>query len=139
MAQLPLYADRNAKWYCSKQCKVGVFDRLILSAGGITAREMMEGTVPRFAGYPIVQMAAMPAQDQPAATLNGVIMLFFGDLSLAATLGTRRGITVKRLEERYAEYDQIGIQATERMCINVHDIGGAAGVYGPVVGLQGTT
>ncbi len=137
-AALPLYADSGAKWYCSKTCKVAVLDRLILTAGGVTAREMMQGTAPMFGGYPVVQMAAMPTDDS-AAALNDKIMLFFGNLAMSATLGSRRGVTIKRSEERYLEYDQIGIQATERFCINVHDIGGATGVRGPVVGLLGTT
>jgi HK97 family phage major capsid protein len=136
MAALPQYADTNAKWYCSKTCKVAVFDRLIAAAGGVTGREMMEGSrTPMFMGYPVVQMAAMPSDDSSA--LASVIMLFFGDLSMAATFGTRRGITIKVSDQRYIEYDQIGIQATERFCVNVHDIGAGTGVRGPVVGLYG--
>lgn len=138
MAALPLYARRRAKWHCSPLAKVAVFDRLIQAAGGATMRETAEGPgVPRYMGYPIEEWPAMPTDDA-AAALNGKIMLFFGDYSMAATLGTRRGITLKKSEERYIEYDQIAIQATERFCIVNHDIGESA-TRGPVVGLQGTT
>ncbi len=139
MAALPKYARRRAKWHCSPLCKVAVFDRLLQAAGGATMRETADGPgVPKYMGYPIVEWPAMPTDDS-AAALNDKIMLFFGDLALAATLGTRRGITIKVSSERYLEYDQIGIQATERFCTNIHDIGGTTGVRGPVVGLLGTT
>jgi HK97 family phage major capsid protein len=51
-------------------------------------------------------------------------------------MGERRGITVKTSEERYFEYDQIAIQATERVDINVHDVGDAT-TAGPIVALIG--
>ncbi len=91
--------------------------------------------MPKFMGYPIVETPAMPSIDAGTA-MNGLIGIIFGDMKLSTTLGDRRGITVKVSTERYLEYDQIGIQATERFCIVNHDIGGAAGVYGPLRGLQ---
>jgi HK97 family phage major capsid protein len=137
MGALPLYARANAKWYCSPLAKVAVFDRLMAAGGGNTIQNLASGAPARYMGYPIVEAAAMPTVDAGAA-LNAKIMLFFGDLSMAATLGDRRGITVKVSNDRYFEYDQIGIQATERFCIVNHDIGGTA-TRGPVVGLLGNT
>jgi len=141
MAALPLYARRNAKWHCSPVAKVAVFDRLLQAAGGATMRETADGVaVPKYMGYPIEEWCAMPTVDQPAATLNNLIMLFFGDYSMAATLGSRRGITIAKSVDRYFEYNQIAVRAIERFCINNHDIGGAAATSrGPVVGLLGTT
>ena len=81
----------------------------------------------------------MPTVDQPATALNDVVMLMFGNMNMSSKMGVRRGITVKRLVELYAANDQIGIIASERMTINHHTIGGAAGVRGPIVGLLGTT
>lgn len=138
MAALPLYARPRAKWHCSPLAKVAVFDRLILAAGGATMRERVDGTYKaQYMGYPIEEWPAMPSVDAGAA-LNNQIMLFFGDYGMAATLGTRRGITIKRSEERYIELDQIAIQATERFCIVNHDIGDATN-RGPVVGMLGGT
>lgn len=131
---LPMYARMRAKWFCSPECKAQVFDRLALAAGGNTARDMAEGAIPKYAGYPIIEGAVMPT-----TVSNGIIAFWFGDLSMSTTFGDRRGITVKVSDQRYLEYDQIGIQATERFCIVNHDIGGGSGVRGPVVGLQGTT
>jgi len=140
MAALPLYARRGAKWHCSPVAKVAVFDRLLQAAGGASMRETADGVaIPKYMGYPIEEWSAMPTVDQPAATLNNVIMLFFGDYSMSSTLGSRRGITIAKSVDRYFEYNQIAVRAIERFCINNHDIGGAAGVRGPVVGLLGTT
>ena len=138
MAACPQYALANAKWYCSPTAKAGVFDRLALAAGGNTVRDIAAGAAAQYSGYPIVTGAAMPSDDA-AAALNAKIMLWFGDMRKAVTIGDRRGITLKVSSDRYLEYDQIAVQATERFCSVVHDIGGATGVRGPIVGLLGNT
>lgn len=138
MAKLPAYALPNAKWYCSARAKTGVFDRLAMAAGGNTTAHLAAGGQAAYSGYPIVTSAAMPTDDSSAA-LNAVIMLFFGDLSLSTTLGDRRGITVKVSNDRYLEYDQIGIQATERFCVVNHDLGTNTTGTSPLVGLLGNT
>lgn len=133
MALLPTYALPRAKWYINPAGKAGLFDRIALEAGGNTTREMASGAQPMFAGYPVIVSSAMPA-----APVNGEIALLFGDLTMSSTLGDRRGITIKVTDQRYIEYDQIGIQATERFTIVNHDIGNTS-VAGPVVALQGNT
>ena len=135
MAALPKYARRGAKWHCSPYAKVQVFDRIALALGGMTAPLIAAGANKSYAGYPIEEWAAMPTSN---TALASKIMLFFGDMKLSTTLGERRGITIKVSDQRYIEYDQIGIQATERFCVVNHDIGGAAATTrGPVVGLYG--
>lgn len=137
---LPQYADANAKWHCSRVAKLAVFDRLSRAAGGNTVINMATGIAKSYADYPIVVWPSMPSDDSSAA-LNNKIMLMFGDLELSSKFGTRRGITIKRLDERYAEYDQIGIRLTERYDINHHSITGAtpASDRGPIIGLLGGT
>jgi HK97 family phage major capsid protein len=135
MGALPKYAKKNAKWYCSPTCKAAVFDRLALAMAGNNAASIAAGAAPRYCGYDIVEMAAMPSTDG----VNTVIMFLFGDLRKSSTLGDRRGITIKVSDQRYIEYDQIGIQATERFCIVNHDIGGAAATTrGPIIGWLAT-
>jgi len=131
---LPMYARSGAKWHCSPEAKAGIFDRLSLAAGGNNASDLGAGATAKYAGFEIAEAAGMPS-----TMANGLIALWLGDMSLSSTLGDRRGITLKVSSERYLEYDQIGIQATERFCIVNHDVGGTSGVRGPVVGLQGTT
>ena len=140
LAVLPKYARRGAKWHCSPLAKSEVFDRLMAAAGGNTNRNMAEGQPASYMGYPIAEWTAMPTADAGAA-LNGKVMMIFGNMEMSSKMGVRRGITLKRLEERYAEYDQIGIRMTERFTINHHTITGAtpATDRGPVVGMVGTT
>jgi len=134
MAKIPKYAETNAKWYCSQPAWALVFQRLIAAAGGVTMMELTAGKPTRsYLGYPV-----MIDQTWPTVTtdISDTAMIGFGDLGKAVTMGERRGITVKTSEERYFEYDQIAIQATERIDINVHDVGDAT-TAGPMVALIG--
>jgi HK97 family phage major capsid protein len=133
MSLLPTYALPRAKWYINPAGKAACFDALALAAGGNTTREIASGAEPMFAGYPVVVSAAMPS-----APTDQTVAILFGDLSLSSTFGDRRGITIKVSADRYLEYDQIGIQATERFCIVNHDIGDTS-TAGPVVALVGNT
>jgi len=133
MSLLPAYAIPRAKWYISPAGKAGLFDAIALAAGGNTTAQIASGAQPTFAGYPIVVSPAMPS-----APTNATVAFLFGDLSLSTTFGDRRGITIKTSSERYIEYDQIAIQATERFCIVNHDIGDTS-TAGPIVASVGTT
>lgn len=134
MAALPKYAERNAKWYGSQVAWALVFQRLMAASGGTSLIDLSGGKPQRsYLGYPAVIDQTLPTS---TGSLVNVAMLFFGDLSLAATMGERRGITVKTTEERYFEFDQIGVQATERVDINVHDLGDTS-TAGPLIALVG--
>lgn len=139
MGKLPMYARVGAKWHCSPLAKVAVFDRLLRAAGGNTNANLAAGQPLMFNGYPIEEWPAMPEADAGAA-LNDKIMLMFGNLELSSKFGTRRGVTIKTLMERYADTDEIGILATERFDINHHSITGKTSAdAGPIVGLLGGT
>lgn len=133
MARLPKYAEKNAKWYCSMPAWNVVFQRLAAAAGGVTAQEMTSKINRSFLGYPVVIDQTLPTS---TGDLSDLPMLYFGDLSLAARMGERRGIRVKTSDDRYFEYDQIGIQATERVDVVVHDVGDTT-TAGPIVALIG--
>lgn len=127
----------NAKWFCSQRAKAGVFDRLALAAGGNTTSQIADGPQFAYSGFPIVVNAAMPVTDT-ANALDSVIMLAFGDLRLASSMGIRRGIRIQVLTERYADFDQIGVKATERVDIVNHDLGDGT-LMSPLIGLLGNT
>jgi HK97 family phage major capsid protein len=133
MSLLPTYALPRAKWYIHPAGKAGLLDAIALAAGGNTTREIAAGAQPMFAGYPVVVSSALPS-----APTNGTVAFLFGDLTMSTAFGDRRGITVKVSNDRYLEYDQIGIQATERFCIVNHDIGDTSNA-GPIVASVGTT
>src|SRR5205807_2108913 len=86
--------------------------------------------VPDYLGAPIVTSEVMPAT---AATTDYVnkVMVLYGRFDLAASLGSRRGIEMQVLVERYAELGLLGVIATERFDCVVHDLGSTS-VKGPV-------
>lgn len=131
MGTLPQYALSNAKFYCSQVAFATTFERLIAAAGGNSISTLDGAIQYRYLGYPIVISQKLPLI---TTTLTTKAMLFFGDLTKAAAMGERRGVTIRRLEERFADTDQIGIMGTERFDINVHDMGDNTNA-GPLVSL----
>lgn len=131
MGLLPQYALPNAKFYVSQMGFAATFERLVATAGG-NSISTLDGSISyRYLGFPIVISQKLPLI---ATTLTTKAMLFFGDLTLAAAMGERRGVTIRRLDERYADSDQIGIMGTERFDINVHDAGDNTNA-GPIVAM----
>lgn len=119
----------NAKWYCSPAFKAQVFDRLSLTMGGVTRNEFAVGTIGSFLNYPIVSVNALPSVDG-----TNQLDCLFGDISLAASLGSR-------LDVEMAIDDSVGfntystfLRAVVRHDINIHDIGSTtAGAPTPLV------
>jgi HK97 family phage major capsid protein len=133
MAPLPQFALPGARWYASQPGKALVFDSLAAAAGGTTMMQMGDRPQPAYLGYPIAISQKMSVS---TGDLENVAMLLFGDLSMAATMGDRRGFRVRLLEERYAELDQLAVVAFERFDIVVHDLGDGT-TAGPIVALIG--
>lgn len=133
MAALPKFAEPNAKHYCSRQGKVLVFDALVAAAGGNNIQTLGGKPQQSYLGYPIVDTQAMPTS---TGDLSDLAMFLFGDLNKAVTMGDRRGFRFQVLQERYAEYRQIGVIGDERFDIVVHDLGDTT-TGGPIVALIG--
>ena len=136
MALIPQFAKANSSWYCSPTAQELVFNAIKIAGGGNTRDLLSDADKPRFLGYPIEVSPVFP--DDGAADLNGLVMLGFGNLRQAVTLGDRRGIRIALSSEKYWEEDQIGIKGTMRHDINVHDLGTAT-VKSPFAVLTGTT
>jgi len=134
MALIPEYAKPGSVWLCSTEAKTAVFDSLRAAAGGATGAELTGGYRPSFLGYPIEVSPVLPAG--LATDYTALAMLGFGNLGMAATLGSRRGIRVGLSDQRYWSSDQIGVKGTERFDINVHDLGSAT-VKSPFAVLTG--
>lgn len=135
MAAIPQYAKRGAAWYCSPTAQELVFNAIKIAGGGNTRDMLAQSDQPRFLGYPI---EVTPVMNDVTTALNGLVMIGFGNLRMAATLGDRRGIRVALSSEQYWEEDQIGVKGTERLDINVHDMGSTT-VKSPFAVLVGTT
>ena len=128
MGLLPQYALPGAKWFMSQQMFYTVVAAIMAGAGGNRLDILTNPAEPRFLGFPVVF-----AQKLPIATAgSGKVQILFGDLSKAAALGERRGVTIRRSDHRYFENDQIGLLGTERFDINVHDAGDSS-TAGPIV------
>jgi HK97 family phage major capsid protein len=135
-AKLPVYADTpRAKWYCHKSVYWNVMVKLALAAGGSTGAEATQGVAKRFLGYDVEFVQVMPSVEA-----NSQVCALLGDLSLAASFGSRRDTTIAVSEHSRFANDQLEIRGTERFDINVHDVGNASAtaglrVPGPIVGL----
>jgi HK97 family phage major capsid protein len=130
---LPEFPGINPRWFCSKRANSLVFEALKTAGGGNTIMDLGGRPNLQWLGDEIVISQAMP---KVTTTLGTSIMLVYGDLDMGVTFGDRMGFEVDVLTERYAEYRQIGIIATERMDIVVHGLGSTTAA-GPICGLYG--
>jgi HK97 family phage major capsid protein len=139
IALLPQYADTaRAGWYCHRSFYYGVMQRVELAAGGVTMNEVATGDRrprPLFLGYPVNFSQVFPRTDA-----NSQIAALLGDLSLGAMMGDRRTRTIFTDPYSLSNFDQIQVRGTERVDINVHDVGNASATPaqrqpGPIVGL----
>jgi HK97 family phage major capsid protein len=136
MAAIPQYAKPRSKFYCSPVALELVFNAIKVGASGNDLTGLANQVEPRFLGYPI-ELSEVFAGDA-AATYNGAVVLGFGNLAQASTLGSRREIRFATTDARYWEQDQIGVKATLRHDINVHDLGSTV-KSSPFAVLVGTT
>lgn len=109
----PIVGAQNA-WYFSPVVFHSKVRDLLLAAGGNTQGVIEGGQQLSLLGYPVNLVSCMPAA--PAA---GELVAVFGDMRLGAYFGDRRALNFKTLNELYAENDQIGVVATERIDIKV--------------------
>jgi HK97 family phage major capsid protein len=132
VALLPTRALPNVKIYVSLVGYGAAFVQLAAASGGLAATVDANGNLSaNFNGFPIVITQSLPAI---TTTLTTKLMMVAGDLRQAVALGERRGLTIQRLDERFADTDQIGVKATERVDIVCGDLGDNQNP-GAVVGL----
>jgi len=132
---LPTYARPNAKWYCSQMAYSLVFESLLMAQGGSGTNDLANGAPPRYMGFPIVISQVLAST---TSACNNTHLLLFGDLRQACTMGVSRDVTIATTNDRYFEYDQVGIRGTERFDINFHEYGDASNA-GAMVALIGNT
>ena len=115
-----VYPGAMNRWYMHSAVYWASAARLQNAAGGNAVQDLGNGPVMSFLGYPVVFTQVLPST---TGTLASTIVAYFGDLSLAATLGVRRGVSTAVSTERYFDEDMIGIRCTERIAINIHERG----------------
>lgn len=132
LGKLPLYAQPGAKWYISQYGFATSMARLAYAGGGNTTQNIAGRAQLSFLGYPVEIVQVMNAV---AGSDVSKIKALFGDLRKASMMGERRGVSIATSTERYFDQDQIAIRGTERIDINVHDLGDAT-VPGPIIALK---
>jgi len=130
IGMLPMYPGIRPEWYISQAGWAASMMRLADAAGGNTTTDIEGKRADSFLGYPVNKVQIMNSTLGAQTSTNG--LAYFGDLSMGTTLGSRQGIQVEADSSRYFEYRQIAIQGTERVDINVHDVGDTSNA-GPVI------
>jgi HK97 family phage major capsid protein len=130
VAKLPQIPGIRPVWFVHSANYWNVMARLQFAAGGNTVMDLGGSPVQQFMGYPVVF-----SQSLPSTVSGSTKFAYFGDLSLACTMGMRRSLSLKSDASRYVEYDQVGVFSSMRYDINVHEIG-TASVAGPIVQLK---
>jgi len=120
LGALPQYPGMRPVWFMHSAVYFASIARLMNASGGTTGDMLANGTAQRFMGYPVVFSQVMHSTTTTSAS---TIVAYFGDLSLAATVGNRRNMRTQVTTDRYFENDLIGIKCTERVAITVHEVG----------------
>jgi HK97 family phage major capsid protein len=117
IAELPgKYQAGRPAWIMSRETWAGSVLPLSIAAGGNTVANMQAGLGGlTWLGYPVFLTDLMPA-----AAASTVVALF-GDWSRAVALGDRGDMQFEVSNDRYFEFRQIGILATHRYDILVHN------------------
>jgi len=132
VGKLPQFPGMSPAWYVNSAVYWASMARLMDAAGGNNVADLGSGPQLQFLGFPVRFTQVLPST---TGTLASTIVAYFGDLRMAATLGTRRGVTVLTDESVLFASDQIAIRATQRLDINVHERGTATAA-GPLVALK---
>lgn len=136
IGKLPEYPGISPVWFCHKEVFHASMGRLKRTAGGVSMQEMTEGGTPTYAGYPVVFSQKMP---KAASVTTGVTGILFGDLSMAAKFGDRRGRTFETgLDGNDFSKQLLSMLCTERFDINCHTIVDPrnSSNAGPIIGLK---
>ena len=133
VGKLPEYAVAGARWCISRQGWANSMLRLAEAAGGNTVAQIAQGAPLQFLGFPVTISQVMNSTLTDQASTDG--LAYLGDLRLAASMGTRRGVSIAVDASRYFEFDQLAIKGTERFDLNVHEKG-TASEAGPVIMLS---
>jgi HK97 family phage major capsid protein len=111
----PVVGARN-EWYINSTLYHGPIRDLVNAAGGNTIRDFEGGQRPLLLGAPVNFVNVLPGS---SASASGSLLAVYGDFNLGCYFGDRRALNFRVLNELYAETDQVGVQATERIDIKV--------------------
>lgn len=131
IGKLPAYAVAGARFFMSHAGFSNTMFRLAQSSGALTASQVNGETEFAYLGLPVSLTPKLPTS---LNSLTGTAMMFVGNMRLSSAIATRRGVTIKRSEDRYMDQDQVAILGTERIDIITHSMGDNTNA-GPMVSL----
>ncbi len=114
VALLPNYAGIKREWTMNRSVFYGQVRDLLNAAGGNAMVDIESGQRPSLFGFPVNLCEAVPGA---ASTTSGDLLVTFGDLGTSHYFGDRRNLSFRILDQLYANTDQIGVQATQRIAI----------------------
>lgn len=132
IGRLPQFPGMSPVWYMHSSVYHNGAAPIMDAAGGNTSANIAAGTAQQFLGYPVQFVQSMVAD---TAVDVSTIVAYIGDLNMAATMGTRRGVTITSDSSVYFTSDQIAIKGTQRYDINIHERGTDT-TGGPIVALK---
>lgn len=133
VGKIKRYPGIQPKWFIHSTGAWASMNRLADAVGGNTNQTIGDGPMTqRFLGYPVVYSQVLLSDT--AANVS-TICAYFGDLSMGAYLGDRRGMSMAADSSFYFNQDSIAIRATQRFDINVHDVG-TASASGAIIALK---
>src|SRR5207302_1863092 len=132
IAACPGFALPRARWFISTYGYGQTFARLAATTGGLVATIVDGRLQANYLGFPVTFAHVLPT----SGSQTGKVMIAFGDMQLATTIGDRRTVGLRRSDQRFMDSDQIAFLGTERVDIVVHSLGDSS-LAGPVVGLVG--
>jgi hypothetical protein len=107
------------------------FYRLAQASGALTSQVVNGEMTWFYLGIPITLTPKLPSA---TTSITGKAMMLAGDFRLGAAIAQRRGVTVRRSEDRYLDSDQIAVIGTERVDIVTFGMGDNT-TAGPIVSL----
>jgi HK97 family phage major capsid protein len=114
VAKLPNYSGIRREWCFNRSVFYGQVRDILNAAGGNAMVDIESGQRPSLFGFPVNLVEAIPGA---SANTSGDLLATFGDLSVSHYFGDRRNLSFRVLDQLYANNDQIGVQATQRIDI----------------------
>ena len=118
----------QAVWVMNRSFYSNVVQKLVYAAGGNTVSDIAGGSGASLFGYPVYLTEQMPADAADKC------IALFGAFVNGVVIGDRDGVEIAMSDSVYFADDCMGIRATARNDINVHDAGDGSDA-GAIVGL----
>ncbi len=114
VALLPNFAGINREWTMNRSVFYGQIRDLVNAAGGNAMGDIESGQRPSLFGFPVNLCEAVPGA---ASSTSGDLLITFGDIGTSHYFGDRRNLSFRILDQLFANTDQIGVQATQRVAL----------------------